>query len=98
MKNNLSVEVDENGKYHLSTGFPRDCYERFRSHPEDVDKELARMIEDFVTAFWEACNPLSMQLIRCIIMAGSEACAEPYREVEEMWSTLMFCFIPQVRN
>ena len=98
MNNNMSVEVDENRKYHLSTGFPRDCYERFRSHPEDVDQELVRMIEAFVPAFRETSNPLYMQLIRCIIMAGSAACAEPYREVEEMWSTLMFSFIPQVRN
>ena len=82
----------------MSTGFPRDCYKRFRSHPEDLDKELARMIEAFVPAFRETSNPLYMQLIRCIIMAGSAACAEPYREVEEMWSTLMFSFIPQVRN
>ena len=94
MKNYLSVEVDENGMFHLTTDLPQDHYEQYRLHPERGEEELVRLMDSFIHCFWGENNPLYMQIIRFIFMAGATACAEPYCEAEEMWSTLMFSFIP----
>ena len=95
MKKYLSVEVDDNGKFHLSSDFPQDYMDCFLQHPEQGEKAFTKLIQSFVPAFWDGPNPLYMKLIRTLFMTGVVACAEPYCEAEDMWSTLMFSFIPQ---
>lgn len=95
MKKYLLVEVDEDGKFHLSTDLPQDYWDHFQRRPAQGEKALSKMMSSFVPAFWDGPNPLYMKLIRTVFIAGVLACAEPYCEAEDMWSTLMFSLIPR---
>ena len=59
-----------------------------------IDKLLAVMID----RMWKERNTGISKIVRLLSMAEIYACAEPYAQIEELWSTMMFSYIPRTEK
>lgn len=60
-------------------------------------KRIDRIIDELVkTIFEQNLNDSSAsQIIRCLTIANISADAQPYQHIEELWSTMVFSFLPR---
>ena len=100
MKKFLEVLMDENGQLHISTDFtfadeienpPKDK----KKHAKEMDELFRKTISSVIEEIWGNHNLHISKAIRYLSMAEIIACAQPYDNAEELWSTLMFSYIPQ---
>ena len=99
MKKFLEVLVDDSGEMHFSTDFTfADSVERppkdLKKEGKEVDARYRQVIRGLVGAMWKDRNLDVSKAIRYLSMGEMIACAEPYENAEELWSTMMFSFIP----
>ena len=94
MRKILEVLMDENGAFHFST----DVKKEEMMDPIAFKQTLKRMIESLVQENWKKRNFNLSPVIRLISMAEPLATDQPYMQVEEFWTTMMFELVPQVED
>lgn len=88
MKTLLNVQMDENGELTLVADY---------NVPDDEASALKMMeaaMRSLIMQIWKERNTKLSRIIRLLSMAEIAACAEPYSQAEELWTTLMYSFIP----
>jgi len=99
MKKFLEVLMDDDGMLHFSTDFqfpdsvenpPKD----WAKHTVEMEDLNRRAIRSLVTEAWKNRNFHPSKAIRILSMAEIIACAQPYENAEELWSVMMFDYIP----
>lgn len=99
MKKFLEVLVDDDGEMLFSTDF--EFSDSLESPPLDLDEEAKiadqryrQVMRGLVNAIWRDRNLNVSKAIRYLSMGEIISCAEPYDNAEQLWSTMMFSFIP----
>lgn len=99
MKKFLEVLVDENGNYTVHS----DCefFDDVQNPPKDFktassvfDKTVKPLIKALVETVWKDRNVNVSKAIRYLTLAETISNVQPYDDAEQLWSTLMFGFIP----
>ena len=99
MKKFLEVLMDDNGELHFSTDVEfADSVERpvkdMNEFQKIFDQINRRAIRGMVNAVWKEKNLDVAKAIRYLSMAEIITCAEPYEGAEQLWSSLMFEYLP----
>jgi len=99
MKKFLEILVDDEGKLHCSTDYV--FHDSVLNPPEKTDKVekdfealSKQLIGGLVETVWKDRNFHVGKAIRFLSMAEVISCAEPYQNAEDLWSSLMFHYIP----
>lgn len=99
MKKFLEVLMDDDGVLHFSTDFkfadsldnpPKDV----KALEQEYEEWNLKLIRDLVKEVWKNRNQHPSKAIRYLAMAEMITCAEPYECAEDLWTTMMFHFIP----
>lgn len=99
MRKFLEVLIDENGVMSLHTDFS--FYDSVE-HPapsesaaiKQAEKINRMLIQGMIPAMWAKRETQADKAIRFLALAMTIATAEPYDFAEQLWSTLMFEYIP----
>ena len=67
-------------------------------NPKRFDSFLKELTSTIIKKIWGEKNFSLSKIIRVLSMAEVSACAEPYAQAEEFWSTMMFDYIPQTEK
>jgi len=67
-------------------------------NPQKFDSFLKRITTAIIKKMWGEKNTSLSKIIRVLSMAEISACAEPYSQAEEFWSTMMFNYIPRTEK
>lgn len=102
MKKIMEVLLDDDG----SVTFRSECNYSFfggdlitpTKPSKKLDKTFKKVIEGFVKCIWEEGNTQISSVVRILSMAEMMACAQPYSQVEEFWSNMMFSFVPRMEK
>lgn len=99
MKKFLEILVNDEGNLHCSTDyvFHDSVYNPPMDHVQeerDFDALCKQLIRGLVETVWKDHDFHVGKAIRFLSMAEVISCAEPYQNAEELWSTLMFHYIP----
>lgn len=90
----LEVVVDENGKYTFESDFnPMDGLVEDDSRSErKYVRILDRVVEDL---FLASCKDIRIsQIMKLLTTADICANLQPYEQIEELWSTLIYSLLP----
>lgn len=67
-------------------------------NPKKFDSFLKKVTSAIIKKMWGEKNTGISKIIRVLSMAEVSACAEPYSQAEEFWSTMMFSYIPRTEK
>lgn len=100
MKKFLEVLVDDDGNLHLSTDYEfADSVENpptdMKKHQEECDLLFRQTIRGVVNALWKERKLNVSKAIRFLSMAEIISDVQPYDNAEQLWSAMMFEYIPQ---
>ena len=100
MKKFLEVLVDDEGNLHLSTDYEfADSVENppvdMKQYQEESDLLFRQTIRGVVNALWKERKINVSKAIRYLSMAEIISDVQPYDNVEQLWSAMMFDYIPQ---
>ena len=99
MKKLLEVFIDEEGNLDLRCENESiiDRYFSFKN-PKKSQSFFRRILAGMIDKMWEKRATGISKVIRLLSMAEICACAEPYAQAEEFWSTMMFNCIPSTEK
>lgn len=94
-KKMLEVLIDENGKIRFSSEF--NPLEGIKvNNPSDSRKFLSIMDEMVESLFMTCRKDTSIkQIIKALSIADISSDIQPYECIEQLWSTMMFDFLPE---
>ena len=103
MKKFLEVLEDENGNFIMKTDV--EFFDELDNPPKDFntasaffDKTVKRLIKAMTETGWRDENVHVSKAIRYLTLAETISCDQPYDNAEQLWSTLMFSFIPHYES
>ena len=94
MKKYLEVMVDDDGVFHFASGMPPGG----KQDPAAFDREFKQLLHDITEFMWQNKDQKVSRAIRMEAMAEALGSAQPYEQVEEFWSLMMFDTIPQYES
>ena len=99
MKKFLEVLVDDDGNLHLNTDYEfADSVENpptdMKKYQEENDLLLKQAVRGVVNALWKERKLNVSKAIRYLSMAEIISDVQPYDNAEQLWSSMMFYFIP----
>jgi hypothetical protein len=94
MKKYLEVLLDDEGTFHFASGMPLEK----KQDPAAFDREFKQLLHDITEFMWQNKNQQVSRAIRMVAMAETLGSAQPYEQVEEFWSLMMFDTIPQYES
>ena len=107
MKKVLEIVIDDDGKMKFLTegglGITKDLLSQ---DPEKISRKSLKKLEDMlkvvikglVDCYWKEGNEEICPIIRIISMADMMASPQPYAQVEQFWSMMMFSLIPNMED
>lgn len=100
MKKFLEVLVDDDGNLHLTTDYEfADSVENpptdMKKLQEESDLLFRQTIRGVVNALWKERKYNVSKAIRYLSMAEIISDVQPYDNAEQLWSAMMFGYIPQ---
>ena len=99
MKTLLEILIDDEGNIDLRSGNEHilDNYYSVND-PEKAKSFFRKVLSTMIDRMWKNRNTCISKAIRLLSMAEMCACAEPYAQAEEFWSTMMFSLIPKTKK
>lgn len=96
METLLEVFINDDGNLDLRSGNEQFLNENIQFNDlKKSERFFRKVLSLMVDRMWREKNTCISKVIRLLSMAEMCACAEPYMQAEEFWSTMMFNFIPQ---
>ncbi|MCR4910087.1 MAG: hypothetical protein K5909_02265 [Bacteroidales bacterium] len=98
MKQLLELVIQDDGTLDLKCHNEELADKVLSKKPKVYKKQMKNMISKMVKIMWGDKNTGMSKLIRFLSMTEMCACAEPYSQAEELWSTMMFSLIPLLED
>lgn len=103
MKKFLEVLEDDNGNIIMNTDVEffdelDNPSKDFKDNARFFDKTIKRLIKAMTEIAWEKKNYHVSKAVRFLTLAETISGAQPYDSAEQLWSTMMFSFIPRYES
>lgn len=96
MRKLLEVTIDDQGNLDIKSDNEQFLDEIISPYnPKIANAFFKRVLAVMINRIWERRNTGISKVVRLLSMAEICATAEPYGQIEELWTNMMFSFIPR---